>query len=288
MGRRMLSDAQRAALTARLRQGRPAGAAPSSAVPVVDLATTGTVPAFVVHAVGGSVFEYAALARSLAMTYRLYGIEASGLRTDTRPGTSLAEMAGRYAEAIVLTQPAGPYRLIGWSMGGVLAFETARRLEAGGATVGLVVLIDTPYRTVSSYADTEEELAALFVADAMRSGGASAPGPGPVPVAEQLDRLATHLTAGGDDRGAVRAELDRRYAVFVAHTSALTSYLPTAPVSADALLVSAAGSADSAPDWSQMFHGQVRTARTAAHHYACLRPPAVTEIAELIRAAAAR
>ncbi|MCC5580167.1 alpha/beta fold hydrolase [Microtetraspora sp. AC03309] len=282
----MLTDAQRAALAARLRQGRRNGPATPAAGPVVDLATSGTTPAFLLHAVGGSVFEYAALVRELATAFRLYGVEAAGLRPGARPGTSLAEMAGRYADAVRAAQRAGPYRLIGWSMGGVLAFETARRLEDDGADVGLVVLIDAPYRTVPSYAEHEEGLAALFAAEVMPDGRGAAADPGE-PVEVQLDRLADALTADGDDRAVVREELDRRYAVFVAHISALAGYQPAAPVGADAVLVGAADTPDSVPEWAGMFRGRVRTLYTGAGHHACLRPPAVTEIARLVRSAEA-
>jgi phthiocerol/phenolphthiocerol synthesis type-I polyketide synthase D len=40
-------------------------------------------------------------------------------------------------------QPAGPYRLGGWAAGGVLAFETARRLAGSGERVDVVVLFDS-------------------------------------------------------------------------------------------------------------------------------------------------
>ncbi|GLY34503.1 hypothetical protein Amsp01_005270 [Amycolatopsis sp. NBRC 101858] len=40
-------------------------------------------------------------------------------------------------------QPAGPYRLGGWAAGGVLAFETARRLTGAGERVDVVVLFDS-------------------------------------------------------------------------------------------------------------------------------------------------
>ena len=39
-------------------------------------------------------------------------------------------------------QPRGPYRLCGWSTGGVIAFETARQLLAAGDEVALVALLD--------------------------------------------------------------------------------------------------------------------------------------------------
>jgi hypothetical protein len=140
---------------------------------------------------------------------------------------------------------------------------------------------------VPSYADSDEGLAALFVADALRASGGGPDGSGTAPVAEQLDRLAERLTVDGDgdERTAMRAELGRRYDVFVAHTSALASYQPAAPVAADAVLVRAAASKDSASMWSAMFGGQVRSLSVEGHHYSCLRPPAVTAIAEAMLAA---
>ena len=41
----------------------------------------------------------------------------------------------RYAAAIREVQPAGPYRIAGWSMGGIVAYEMARQLEALGEEV---------------------------------------------------------------------------------------------------------------------------------------------------------
>ncbi|HEX6870348.1 MAG TPA: thioesterase domain-containing protein [Micromonosporaceae bacterium] len=323
----MLSDAQRSALTARLRQGRAAAtgrggpvAAAGRSGPVVQLNGGAGVPAFAPHAVAGTVYEYTALARELDGAYRLYGIEAGGLRAGTTPGASLAEMADRYAGAVRDTQESGPYRLIGWSMGGVLAFEVARRLEQRGERADLVVLIDTPYRVVTSFADSEPELAALFVAEVTRGArgpaGRANPPPAHGSVAERLDWLAEALSggaaasgdaaqsgdaavpgdvavpgdlavSGGGDRSRMRAALARRFDVFRAHTDALAGYRPTGPVTADAILISAHGSPDSAPDWSGMFRGDVRTASSWADHDACLRPPAVDEIATLIRTWAA-
>ncbi|KAI1777287.1 putative polyketide synthase [Hypoxylon cercidicola] len=57
--------------------------------------------------------------------------------------TSLGEMADEYARQVASTT-AGPYLLGGWSFGGVVAFETARRLAAQGHRVIGVVLIDAP------------------------------------------------------------------------------------------------------------------------------------------------
>lgn len=281
----MLSDTQRSMLAARLRQGRrPVPKADDG--PIVVLGAAGAPPAFALHAIGGSVHEYAPLARALAGTWQLFGIEAAGLRPGSTPSDSLAELADRYADAVRAAQPAGPYRLLGWSMGGVLAFETARRLEALGEPVQLVALIDAPYRTVPCYADSEAGLAALFVVDALRGAGHHRPeSSAELPVPDQLDRLAARLTTEPGERADMVAELHRRYAVFAAHTTALAGYLPAGPVTAAGVLAGAHASPDSAPDWARMFSGGTRAVRLDTDHHGCLRPPAVSTIADTITAA---
>jgi thioesterase domain-containing protein len=279
----MLTDGQRAALTARLRQGRTAAAGGSGGV--VPLGGSGPVAAFAVHAVGGSVHEYAPLARCLDGVCRVYGIQAAGLRGAGTPVSSLAAMADRYAGLVRGAPDGGPYRLVGWSMGGVLAYETARRLEAAGERVALVALVDAPYRTVPRYADSDEGLAALFVADALRAAGRSPEAVGEVPVAGQLARLAARLAPDPGERAALVGELERRYALFVAHTTALADYQPAGPVAAAGVLVTAHGSRDAAPYWRPLFRGGARAVTTTAGHYGCLRPPAVATVATAIRAA---
>jgi len=48
-----------------------------------------------------------------------------------------------YLRAIKAQQPNGPYYLCGYSFGGFVAFEIARRLRESGDEVGLVGLFDT-------------------------------------------------------------------------------------------------------------------------------------------------
>jgi amino acid adenylation domain-containing protein len=57
-------------------------------------------------------------------------------------GMSVTEIATRYA-SIALENHPGPYCVVGFSMGGVFAFETARALRAAGAEVTLLVLLDS-------------------------------------------------------------------------------------------------------------------------------------------------
>ena len=61
-----------------------------------------------------------------------------------RPPYTMEEIAGRIADTIQTLQPRGPYFLGGWSLHGLLAYETARQLELRGRGVSLLVLIDPP------------------------------------------------------------------------------------------------------------------------------------------------
>jgi thioesterase domain-containing protein len=71
------------------------------------------------------------------------GIRARGVVRGEAPHTSIEAMAADYLEAIKERQPVGPYHLCGYSSGGLVAFEIARRLSDSGDAVGLVGLFDT-------------------------------------------------------------------------------------------------------------------------------------------------
>ncbi|GAB3257949.1 non-ribosomal peptide synthetase/type I polyketide synthase [Kineosporia babensis] len=64
----------------------------------------------------------------------------------------------RYAELVRGLQPHGPYRLLGYSLGGNLAFEVGKELERGGHRVSGLVMLDA-YRTAGQFELTGEHLA---------------------------------------------------------------------------------------------------------------------------------
>jgi len=239
-------------------------------------------PLLVIHAVGGTVFGYAPLARELAGTFAVTGLESPGLHQLPVPG-SLAALAHEYTGRIRATQPDGPYRLAGWSMGGVIAFEVTRLLEQAGAQVSLLALLDAPFE-MGDGEDPEDEQARRFVADATASLGWDPAGrPGPEATAdEQLAWLAGRLAAGGDGEGSILDRLRNRFEVFRSHAGMLAGYQPGGPaVAAPALIVSAAGSpnAPAAERWPSVLGGPVTALSVPSDHYAFLRPPLVTEVA---------
>ncbi len=256
-------------------------------------------PLFLIHAIGGTVSAYAPLGQELTDTFTVYGLESPVLSGGAVP-TSLADLVSDYTQRIRAVQPAGPYRLAGWSMGGVVAFEIAWQLEQAGADVGLLVLLDAPFTVPADtvvadtvVADTgpaDAELAGRFVADATHSLGmdvAEAPDPAAVSPAGQLAWLADQLTADSAERAATGARLERRFGLFAAHSRMLAGYRPSAPgVRAPTLIVSAANSlnAPAAGHWQNLLsNGPVSVLQVDSDHYAFLRPPLVTGIGAAIR-----
>ncbi|MET9000823.1 SDR family NAD(P)-dependent oxidoreductase [Amycolatopsis sp. NPDC004169] len=120
-------------------------------------------PVFLFHPAGGTASVYRELARLLPEGRPVYGFE----RLDDRD--TVEAKAARYAELVRQVQPAGPYRLGGWSFGGCLAYETARQLN--GAEV--VFLIDTilPLPGTASPADLLLDRFDRFAAHISRTYG---------------------------------------------------------------------------------------------------------------------
>ena len=76
-----------------------------------------------VHAaMGGQVLLYRDLVKYLDPALPVYGLQAAGLNGERPVHTRVEEMAAHYVEAITAHQPAGPYYLLGYCVGGTLAF----------------------------------------------------------------------------------------------------------------------------------------------------------------------
>ncbi|HKT03795.1 MAG TPA: thioesterase domain-containing protein [Rugosimonospora sp.] len=290
-----LSGPQRAALLAHLRQARrPEVGDPAPEPtgerwgPVTLLAEgAGRRPLFLVHAVGGTTFGYVALARELSGTFRTYGIEADDPANGTAPATGLHDMVTRYTDAIRRVCPAGPFGLGGWSLGGLVAFEIARRLQSDGETVAPLVLIDTATHYVRP---ADPDIGPAFVVDVARSmgwDGTGFAGDRDGGLARLAQRLAGQGTGPGDgptDPGTVRAHLERRFRVYDSLMRAVDGYRPTGSVRADAVVACAARSPNTAEDWCAAIDGTVRLLHLSADHYRCLTPPYVRQLADAIRA----
>jgi amino acid adenylation domain-containing protein len=112
-------------------------------------------PLFCVHPGGGHVLCYFELAQHLGAEQPFYGLQAFGMEASQKPKTTVEEMATDYLNVLQTVQKQGPYQLVGWSFGGVVAFEMARQLQAQGESVSFLGLLDTV--TPAWFADNPKE-----------------------------------------------------------------------------------------------------------------------------------
>lgn len=112
--------------------------------PLVRLRASSTGrPLFLVHNGHGDVTTFARLARRLPGR-PIYGLQSVGLDGAAWPIMSVPDMAKRYLQEVVKTDPTGPYLVAGTCMGGLVAFEMALQLVQSGRSVGTLALIVTP------------------------------------------------------------------------------------------------------------------------------------------------
>ncbi|HUY12295.1 MAG TPA: amino acid adenylation domain-containing protein [Terriglobia bacterium] len=113
----------------------------SSLVPIQSQGTRPTF--FCVHGLGGTVLLFKALAKYLGPDQPVYGLQAQGLDGVHPFHVRVEDMAEHYVKEMRSIQPQGPYYLGGYSFGGYVCLEMARRLRQAGQEVGLLGLFDT-------------------------------------------------------------------------------------------------------------------------------------------------
>ncbi len=104
----------------------------------------GLTPLFCVPGIHGSLWEFRRLAQLIHRDLPVYGFEPVGLDGLEPPHQRIGDMAAHYLAGLREIQPQGPYHLLGYSLGGAVAYEMAQRLTAAGETVECLGLLDTP------------------------------------------------------------------------------------------------------------------------------------------------
>ncbi|MGC2060794.1 MAG: alpha/beta fold hydrolase [Candidatus Sulfotelmatobacter sp.] len=109
--------------------------------PFVSLKAGEHPPILITHGLGGRARFYE-LAKHILTGHSIYGIQARGIDGREEPFDRIEDMAEFYLAALKDLQPEGPYVLIGYSFGGLVALEMAQRLTAEGKHIQLLVLVD--------------------------------------------------------------------------------------------------------------------------------------------------
>lgn len=153
---------------------------------LVSLADGGSgPPIFCIPPAAGSAAVYVALAAQLEPAPQMFGFDAQVLvdRIDYLP-TTIEGFAEAYLPALLRVQPTGPVRLLGYSVGGAIAFEMALQLQALGRSVDSLILIDSYIQDEGLLTGANLDRAAWEVCAAVYLRGHAA-------TTEFLDRLAS-------------------------------------------------------------------------------------------------
>src|SRR5262249_42773901 len=126
-----------AELSLRLSHRRPRGASPVVALRT-DAPGPGS-PVFCVTGGGAPAISFRALSEAMP-DRNMYAIQPRGLEERALPDHSVVAAARRNVLAIRAVQPSGPYSLLGYSYGGIVAFEMACRLRSLSEEVTLLAI----------------------------------------------------------------------------------------------------------------------------------------------------
>jgi thioesterase domain-containing protein/acyl carrier protein len=98
---------------------------------------------YVLHTTDGDVLSYSEMVTALRNTPSVYGIRGKRIVETGDAHFSISQLADRYTEIICGEAADEQIALVGWSFGGLLAFEIAQQMGKLGRPASFVGLIDT-------------------------------------------------------------------------------------------------------------------------------------------------
>ncbi len=174
-----------------------------------------------VHPIGGDVLCYRPLVAALGSAVAVLGLQAHG---EAAPLRSIHAMAESYVARLPEHQPS---LLVGWSFGGLVAYEIGRRLLRERGHAPLVVMIDpwVPPANLSQAAADPRRIIRSFLHDLTTGRHEPAPLPSGSP-RERLLREAWQAACAHDPALAAASfeDITRLYAIYAAHDEALLGY----------------------------------------------------------------
>ncbi|MBF7140779.1 MULTISPECIES: non-ribosomal peptide synthetase [Pseudomonas] len=110
---------------------------------VLEEGDAGAPTLFCLHPGFGLVNRYAPLAKTLGRQWRVIGVQSPRYADPHWAPADFAAWIADYARRLRQARPHGPYRLLGWSLGGLLATHLAQALAAEGESVAWVGVLDS-------------------------------------------------------------------------------------------------------------------------------------------------
>ncbi|MDL9938974.1 amino acid adenylation domain-containing protein [Gordonia sp. ABSL1-1] len=231
-------------------------------------------PLFCVHPAGGLGWCYTGLLPDLDRDGAVYALQAPGLSGAT-PGEDLTEIAARYLDAVESVAPQGPIRLLGWSVGGVIAHEMGVLAQARGRMVEQLFLLDA-YPSELWQDQPPPSAAEIRRAFLIMAGVDDV-------ALDSDDDMVAALRGAHTAFGNLSGTQVRAIAGTVAHFATLMRDHETSVFDGDAVLFRATEGAQDFLDpsaWTAHLTGTLRQIDIATTHPGMVRPPALRLIAD--------
>ncbi|MGW8362704.1 amino acid adenylation domain-containing protein [Streptomyces wedmorensis] len=195
----------------------------------------------------GLGWRYAALRAYVPREVPIHALQAPNLAGGAAVA-SLEQLVDAYLAELTRVQPEGPYRLLGWSLGGVVAHALACRLQERGKRVDLLALLDSSPRVDGEAAD---------------------------------EALAAAIEAAVDGLGLEETTLTAMHANYAAAEGLLSAHSP-ARYQGTLFHFGASDAPRRAEDWAAYTDGEVVAHTVADDHDGLLDPSALRRIAAVL------
>ncbi|MBX7266306.1 amino acid adenylation domain-containing protein [Micromonospora sp. Llam7] len=252
---------------------------------LLPLRPTGSrAPLFCVHPFTGLSWGYAGLAQHLDPDRPLYGLQSPLLTDPDSTALDVAALAQEYVGRIRSVAPQGPYHLLGWSLGGLVAQEIAVRLREQGEQVGVLALLDAypvPQQGAAAQPPTPAEVLGVLTGDPELRG--TDPELSALPGDEELARL---VRAANPALAQLRTgEIAALAHAAASHVEAMRHHLPRRYDGEVLLFAATQGRPEDAPtaDTWEPYVGGLARVDVAASHWTMTDPAPLADIAEVLR-----
>ncbi|OBH51075.1 non-ribosomal peptide synthetase, partial [Mycobacterium sp. E2479] len=162
------------------------GASQLDIVPVEVLKEGADLPLFCIHPGGGMSWPYQRLSNYLDCP--IIGIQQLLVDDEAEPQT-IPDMAKNYADRIQKVDPNGPYNVLGWSFGGLVAHEVAIELQQRGCAIARLILFDAQLSLDGASVPTHPLEDRQMLEEILRFYGIDVPGQEEPLNADQIEKL---------------------------------------------------------------------------------------------------
>ena len=226
-------------------------------------------PIFCAAGVGGGTHWFKGLAGHLGKEQPFYGLEPLGLSAETVSDGSVEAMAAEFVNEIRRMQSDGPYRLGGYSFGGLVALEIAQQLQRQGEEVDLLFFIETYEPGTDA---TRARWFCRYVCNFLRLSWRRKL----LFIKEKIVWIRSLIRDYTITRNTQEEHLELMHAMH-AHMQAAIEYRPE-PYEGSVVLIRARKPPNSAPldpeaGWKEVIGGEIHVRPIPGDHYDMFKPP---------------